>query len=101
MSSDRFLTLSVSTPDGQSASVTCDRVSCLLKDGADGRGGGWIGILPGHAPMIFSLDRGPVKAGYGEKEVFRAEIGGGFGSVRRDRVTILADSASFPVPDES
>lgn len=55
-------------------------------------GGGEMGILPNHAPVLSTLKAGElrVKSG-GETQVFA--IGGGFIDINNNRVIILADSA--------
>ena len=55
-------------------------------------GGGELGILPNHAPLLTVLQPGPLKIRTGgeEQELF---VGGGFLEVLPDRVTVLADVA--------
>lgn len=54
---------------------------------------GDLGILYGHAPLLTSLNPGPVKVikQGGEEEVFY--VSGGYLEVQPSKVTILADSA--------
>ena len=57
------------------------------------RGGdGELGILPRHAPLLTTLQPGPllIRNGDEETELF---VGGGFLEVLPDRVTVLADVA--------
>ena len=60
----------------------------LLCRGGDGD----LGILPGHAPLLTTLQPGPllIRNGIEETELF---VGGGFLEVLPDRVTVLADVA--------
>jgi F-type H+-transporting ATPase subunit epsilon len=54
---------------------------------------GYMGILPGHAPLLSELKPGGVlsyKSGKGEKVL---AVFGGFVEVQPDRVRILADAA--------
>jgi F-type H+-transporting ATPase subunit epsilon len=54
---------------------------------------GYMGVLPGHAPLLSELKAGGVltyKSGGGEKVI---AVYGGFVEVQPDRVRILADSA--------
>src|ERR1700749_4529287 len=54
---------------------------------------GYLGVLPGHAPLLSELKAGGVltyKAGAAEKVI---AVFGGFVEVQPDRVRILADSA--------
>jgi F-type H+-transporting ATPase subunit epsilon len=60
----------------------------LLARGGDGE----LGILPHHAPLLTTLEPGPlvIRSGNDEQLLF---VGGGFLEVLPDRVTVLADSA--------
>jgi len=60
----------------------------LLCRGGDGE----LGILPRHAPLLTTLQPGPllIRNGSEETELF---VGGGFLEVLPDRVTVLADVA--------
>jgi F-type H+-transporting ATPase subunit epsilon len=54
---------------------------------------GYLGVLPGHAPLLSELKAGGVltyRSGAGEKVI---AVYGGFVEVQPDRVRILADSA--------
>src|ERR1700722_4227546 len=66
-----------------------EQVSEVQVPGLDG----YMGILPGHAPLLSELKAGGVltySAGSGEKVI---AVYGGFVEVQPDRVRILADSA--------
>jgi F-type H+-transporting ATPase subunit epsilon len=53
---------------------------------------GEMGILPGHAPLLSTLDLGVIKVRQGEQEeVFT--VTGGFVEVQPDIVTVMADAA--------
>lgn len=56
---------------------------------------GYVGILPGHAPLITALKTGVLsfRSGGAERSV---AISGGFAEVAGDVVTVLADSAEEP-----
>jgi F-type H+-transporting ATPase subunit epsilon len=56
---------------------------------------GYLGILPGHAPLITELAVGEItfKAGADEQ---RLAVAWGFAEVLPDRVTILAETAERP-----
>ena len=88
---DGPMTLRVLTPGGAAAETACDSVQLFLRDGADGTGGGLVGIRRGHTPAALALDEGPLWASLRGKEVLRLQIGGGFASVRDDVITVLAD----------
>jgi F-type H+-transporting ATPase subunit epsilon len=53
---------------------------------------GEMGILPGHAPLLSTLDLGVIRVKIGdEEEVFT--VTGGFVEVQPDIITIMADAA--------
>lgn len=55
-------------------------------------GGGEMGILPNHAPVLSTLKAGELRVKSGS-EVLLFAIGGGFIDIHNNRVIILADSA--------
>ena len=57
--------------------------------------GGYLGILPGHAPLITELAVGAItyKAGGAEHTL---SVAWGFAEVLQDKVTILAEAAERP-----
>lgn len=57
---------------------------------------GEIGVLPGHAPVLSVLANGPleIRPADGGQPV-RAAVYGGFLSIVRDQVSILAEAAEF------
>ena len=81
------------TPKGSSHEMTCDSVSLTLEDNAEGRGGGSIGILYGHAPAVMALGKGPAVVKELGNIVFSAQVNGGFASVRDNRITVITDEA--------
>src|SRR6202050_1456830 len=56
---------------------------------------GYLGILPGHAPLITELSVGEIKYREGSTEHVLA-VAWGFAEVLPDKVTILAESAERP-----
>jgi len=56
---------------------------------------GQMGILPGHAPLLTTMDIGEIILHKGNDSQFVA-VGGGVVEVRPDKVTILADTAEAP-----
>jgi F-type H+-transporting ATPase subunit epsilon len=56
---------------------------------------GYLGILPGHAPLITELAVGEVKFSSGGQEQ-RLAVAWGFAEVLPDKVTVLAESAERP-----
>ena len=90
---EKALTLRLLTPVGYSAETVCDSVRLTLKDNAEGRGGGSVGILYGHAPAVMALGNGPVTAKEDGEVVLSAVLESGFASVRDNVVTVISDSA--------
>jgi F-type H+-transporting ATPase subunit epsilon len=56
---------------------------------------GYLGVLPGHAPLITELAIGEVTFHTGDEEQ-RIAVAYGFAEVLPDKVTILAESAERP-----
>src|SRR5271170_8120837 len=56
---------------------------------------GYLGILPGHAPLITELAVGEIKFHSGADEQ-RLAVAWGFAEVLPDKVTILAETAERP-----
>ncbi len=56
---------------------------------------GYLGVLPGHAPLITELAVGEIKFHTGAEEQ-RLAVAWGFAEVLPDRVTILAETAERP-----
>lgn len=55
---------------------------------------GEMGILPGHAPLLSSLEMGVIRVKIGDdEEIFT--VTGGFIEVQPDIVTIMADAAEY------
>ena len=65
---------------------------------------GEVGILPGHAPMLIHLSKGPVRIQHGGGEE-QATVPGGFLHVSTDedvtRVDVLAESVSLGGSDSA
>lgn len=93
-----FMTLRLLTPAGVSAAVACDSVQLTLRDGADGRGGGRMGIQRDHAPAVLALGPGLVRASRAGAIVFLAMVGDGFASVKDNVITVITDSAEVRDP---
>lgn len=82
------LHLQIVTPDKQLASEDVDQVQL------PGRSG-YLGILPGHAPLITELGPGELSYMQGGKTSYVA-VSWGFSEVLPDKVTVLADAAERP-----
>ena len=87
------MTLRLLTPTGISAEVGCDSIRLTLRDDAEGRGGGAVGILRDHAPAVMALGKGAIRASLAGEVVFRAKADDGFASVRDNVITVITDSA--------
>jgi len=83
--SEKTLRLEIVTPERK---VFSEDVNFLVAPGVDGE----LGILPGHAPLITSLDIGIMRVLQGEKWS-KIVVTGGFLEVRSSRVTVLATTA--------
>jgi F-type H+-transporting ATPase subunit epsilon len=53
---------------------------------------GYLGILPGHTPLLTELSTGALSYRQGS-QVLRVAVSGGFAEVLPDRVIVLADTA--------
>jgi F-type H+-transporting ATPase subunit epsilon len=82
------LQVDIVTPD---RSLFSGRVDMVTLPGSLGQ----MGILPGHAPLLSTLDIGEIILHIGNDSQFIA-VGGGVVEVRPDKVTILADTAETP-----
>ena len=82
------LNLVLVTPERKVLEESCDSVSLPAAEG-------YVTILPGHAPLIATLDTGVLTAKIGGRTSSLA-ISGGFFEVSDDRVTVLADEAIAP-----
>ena len=89
------LTLRILTPEGERPSAACDSVTVVARDGADGEGGGSVGIRKGHLPAVIALEDGSaVKASSDGETVAEYTVTGAFASVRDNVVTVTAETAS-------
>ncbi|MCY3842890.1 MAG: F0F1 ATP synthase subunit epsilon [Acidobacteria bacterium] len=79
------LSLEIVTPDRSVAYETVDEVEL---PGAEG----YLGVLPGHTPLLVALQVGAVRFRKGDEETFLS-VAFGFAEIAPDRVRILADVA--------
>ena len=93
MSSNIVLTLRIVTPQGIFASAECDSVRLNAADAENEKGGGSIGIRPGHIPALIALSPCTVIAWRNGETVLRTDVSSGFVSVEKDSVTVISDSA--------
>lgn len=82
------LTLQIVTPD---RSVVTEQVDEVEIPGAEG----YFGVLPGHTPLLATLQVGELWYRKGSEKFYLA-IAFGFAEVLPDRVTILAELAEQP-----
>ena len=79
------LELQIVTPERL---VLAEPVDEVILPGSEG----YLGVLPGHAPLLTALGVGQVEYRIAGKSHFLA-VAGGFAEVPRDRVIVLADIA--------
>src|SRR5579859_2967615 len=79
------LTLRVVTPERMVVETTAEELQIPGKKG-------YLGILPGHAPLITELAVGEITYRSGQ-ETGRVAVAWGFAEVLPDKVTILAETA--------
>jgi F-type H+-transporting ATPase subunit epsilon len=76
--------LEIVTPERLVLSETVDEV---ILPGADG----YLGVLPGHAPLLTGMMSGEVSYRVGDRARYLA-VSGGFAEVLRNKVTVLAET---------
>ena len=80
--------LEIVTPEKKVVDTTAEEVQIPAKNG-------YLGVLPGHAPLITELSVGEIV--YRENSAqHRLAVAWGFAEVLPDKVTILAESAERP-----
>ena len=84
-----LMQLEVVTPD--KSLLTRDDVAYVLADTVIGG----VGILANHAPLIATLNEGPLKFEDGKGVKHFAFVDGGFMEVKNNKVTILCVGAEF------
>ncbi len=82
------LQLQVVTPDKQLVREDVEQVEMPGRTG-------YLGILPGHAPLLTELGPGEMSYSRGGKTQYLA-VSWGFAEVLPDKVTVLADAAERP-----
>ncbi len=82
------LQLQVVTPDKQLVREDVEQVEMPGRTG-------YLGILPGHAPLLTELCPGEMSYSRGGKTQYLA-VSWGFAEVLPDKVTVLADAAERP-----
>ena len=85
MSLPDHLTLEIVTPDH---AVVSERVDEIQVPGAEGA----FGVLPGHTPLLATLQVGELWYRQGQ-DVSHVAVSSGFAEVLPDRVTVLAEVA--------
>ncbi len=80
--------LEIVTPEKKVVDTTAEEIQIPGKNG-------YLGVLPGHAPLITELAVGEIKYCENAKEL-RLAVAWGFAEVLPDKVTILAESAERP-----
>jgi F-type H+-transporting ATPase subunit epsilon len=85
--SDTFQ-LEIVTPEKKVVDTPAEEVQIPGKNG-------YLGVLPGHAPLITELSVGEIKYRSGAEEQ-RLAVAWGFAEVLPDKVTVLAETAERP-----
>ena len=85
MSLPTSLTLEIVTPDRPVVRVDVDEVIVPAAHG-------YLGVLPGHTPLLATLEIGSLSYRRG-KEVHEVAVAYGFAEILPDRVTVLAQMA--------
>jgi F-type H+-transporting ATPase subunit epsilon len=80
--------LEIVTPEKKVVDTAAEEVQIPGKDG-------YLGVLPGHAPLITELAVGEITYCENSQEL-RLAVAWGFAEVLPDKVTILAESAERP-----
>jgi F-type H+-transporting ATPase subunit epsilon len=80
--------LEIVTPEKKVVETAAEEVQIPGKNG-------YLGVLPGHAPLITELSVGEIKYRENASEQ-RLAVAWGFAEVLPDKVTILAESAERP-----
>jgi F-type H+-transporting ATPase subunit epsilon len=80
--------LEIVTPEKRVVDTTAEEVQIPGKNG-------YLGVLPGHSPLITELAVGEVKYHSGGDE-HRLAVAWGFAEVLPEKVTILAETAEAP-----
>jgi F-type H+-transporting ATPase subunit epsilon len=80
--------LEIVTPEKKVVQTAAEEVQIPGKNG-------YLGVLPGHAPLITELAVGEIKFHAGAEEQ-RLAVAWGFAEVLPDKVTILAETAERP-----
>jgi F-type H+-transporting ATPase subunit epsilon len=80
--------LEIVTPEKKIVETSAEEIQIPGKNG-------YLGVLPGHAPLITELSVGEITFSAGGKEEHLA-VAWGFAEVLPDKVTILAESAERP-----
>ena len=80
--------LIIVTPERSLVSATVDEVSLPGEEG-------YLGVLPGHTPLLTSLKIGEIKYKMGSTAKYLF-VSWGFVEILPDRVTVLADVAETP-----
>ncbi len=86
---DRTFTLNVITPEKV---IYNKEVAAIIVHGTDG----YLGILFQHAPLITTLEPGPLNITEPDESGVTFSLSSGFMEVRENKVVILVDTAEQP-----
>lgn len=83
-----FIRLDIVTPDRLVLTEEVDEISIPGSEG-------YLGVLPGHLPLLTTIGIGILTYRKGQKKV-SFSVSGGFAEVLQDRVIIMADTLERP-----
>ncbi len=90
MSENNLLQVKIIKAGEAARHYSCSSLRFRVPDGADGEGGGWVGVRPGHEKMLAALAPGDIllftEPG-GEPQ--RVSCGRGFLAVENDGINII------------
>ena len=90
MPENKRLKLKIVKPDEAAKEYECFSVRFFVPPAADGSGGGWLGVRPGHARMLAAVAPGDILAFDHEgAEPVRIACSRGFVSVENDIVSVI------------
>ena len=85
MSIPETVTLEIVTPDQAVTHAAVDEIEIPGEEG-------YLGVLPGHTPMLVSLQAGELWLRQGQERTYLS-VAYGFAEIQPDRVIILAETA--------
>ena len=82
---EKTFSLNVITPENV---VYSNEVAAVTAHGSDG----YLGVLPEHAPLITTLEPGPLSINEPDEKTVTFTVNRGIMEVRKNKVVVLADA---------